>query len=654
MAGLAAESFPAAIGGVVSNMFTGNPMNQAMQGAAYGSLASALGYASYNNAMRYPIPSFGPYEQNASDAYNMAGMAVNQLSLVPGSTNWGNTFAGARQVQNLVPGLNGSQSLQAAAQFQQGGTINRALMFGMQFRPGGNIQTAGADMQQLYQRLFAPSGGNPGGRDVKQAASLAAQAFQGGNAQGDAWLQAVGIDPGSAAGQAFQTYTKLAAEDAASGKPPPSANDPALKGAFQDWQKAQDQAGKTFQQVVPDFANASDVLNRGATALLKAVEPLAKATNVVSGVLGHGGGAGKGGPNLLGQLLGQGGGGGFWSRLGKGILSVGVPFSGFAWNWTGKGGGSGSTGSGSGTGSGTGGSTASDPNVGPGASGAGLPSGISGPAWNYSNATGTGPQQLGGYFTQGTSSGSKSGSGSTGGTGGTGGTTALTGSGNVQQAYNYFIGKGLSDYQAAGVVGNLAQESGVNPASVGMGGGGIAGFTPESKMTDWAKAQKRDPNLLATQLDYLWSAMQGAMPAINASTDAASAAAAFMNNYEHPADWAANLPARQRYAANVLKSKGANYARGSMMIDRTQLALLHAGERVIPAAENFSSTGRYQRLTSDGGSSGGPTVVHLNFKAGSVVLQVPPGATPTDMTKVANQFVAALNDPKVLANARSM
>lgn len=43
---------------------------------------------------------------------------------------------------------------------------------------------------------------------------------------------------------------------------------------------------------------------------------------------------------------------------------------------------------------------------------------------------------------------------------------ALVGSGNIEKIYNYMIGKGLTDYQAAGVVGNIAIESHGDPTLV--------------------------------------------------------------------------------------------------------------------------------------------------------------------------------------------
>ena len=44
--------------------------------------------------------------------------------------------------------------------------------------------------------------------------------------------------------------------------------------------------------------------------------------------------------------------------------------------------------------------------------------------------------------------------------------------GNDQASFDYFVGKGLTPFQAAGIVGNLDQESGVNPTAVQSGGPG--------------------------------------------------------------------------------------------------------------------------------------------------------------------------------------
>ncbi len=47
-----------------------------------------------------------------------------------------------------------------------------------------------------------------------------------------------------------------------------------------------------------------------------------------------------------------------------------------------------------------------------------------------------------------------------------GSSDTLVGSGNQEKIYNYFIGKGLTDYQAAGIVGNIAIESHGDPTLI--------------------------------------------------------------------------------------------------------------------------------------------------------------------------------------------
>jgi hypothetical protein len=274
--------------------------------------------------------------------------------------------------------------------------------------------------------------------------------------------------------------------------------------------------------------------------------------------------------------------------------------------------------------------------------------------WNYKSA-GVGASDVSGMFastsTTQTSDGSGSGSGGSGGTG-SGTPTNLSGSGNVQQAYNFFIGKGLKDFQSAGIVGNLAQESGVSPTSKSPGAFGVAQWTPPDALYAWAKAQNRDASSLATQLDFLWSQISpggseaGTLPAVQSSTDAASAAQAFEQKYER-----AGIPAmanRIKYANNILASKGQGYARGTQLIARNQLALLHRGEAVVSAADNYSSN-PYNK----GGSVGGSSAVHLNFKAGSIQLVVPANSTQQDMDALAKQFVAAISKPQNLASVRS-
>lgn len=92
------------------------------------------------------------------------------------------------------------------------------------------------------------------------------------------------------------------------------------------------------------------------------------------------------------------------------------------------------------------------------------------------------------------------------------------------------------------------------------------------------------------------------------------------------------------------------YARGSQRIDRTQLALLHAGEAVVPAQDNYSSA-PYNRGGQMGG--GGSVLVHLDFRPGSIVLQVPATSNQTDMEQMAQKFVQAISKPQLLDAVRN-
>jgi hypothetical protein len=277
-------------------------------------------------------------------------------------------------------------------------------------------------------------------------------------------------------------------------------------------------------------------------------------------------------------------------------------------------------------------------------------SATTGGGWNYQGG-GIGPGSVSGMFAGGTSgaSGAGGGGGGSGGTGASGGATKLTGSSNAQKVYNFLIGKGLKDYQAAAVVGNFAQESNVNPSTPG---GGIAQWIGSrwTNLVALAKQENKPPTDLGVQLDYLWNELTGSeagsLAALKASTDVISATQAFESNFERAGD--PQMQNRIKYAQNALKSKGSSYARGSQLIARTQLATLHRGESVITAADSYSAN-PYNK----NGAVGSSTTVALNFGAGSVVLQVPPNSSAQDMENMANQFVAAISKPQVLAAVRS-
>jgi hypothetical protein len=107
----------------------------------------------------------------------------------------------------------------------------------------------------------------------------------------------------------------------------------------------------------------------------------------------------------------------------------------------------------------------------------------------------------------------------------------LVGTNNQQKAFNFFASNGYSKEQAAGIVGNMIHESGVEPARkqgtppgsvthpsavVGYSGGwGIVQWTPAGKMITPSKQQGADDNKiesLAFQLSFLKQQLDGEGP----------------------------------------------------------------------------------------------------------------------------------------------
>ncbi|HEY1085876.1 MAG TPA: phage tail tip lysozyme [Candidatus Saccharimonadales bacterium] len=110
----------------------------------------------------------------------------------------------------------------------------------------------------------------------------------------------------------------------------------------------------------------------------------------------------------------------------------------------------------------------------------------------------------------------------------------LIGKDNQEKVFNFFIGKGLSDVQTAGIMGNMAVESGFDPENVQNGtsdakqygertkdpgpltaGWGLIQWTPGSKVIKAAKdAGVGDQPIheLATQLEIVWGHLQNKPP----------------------------------------------------------------------------------------------------------------------------------------------
>lgn len=144
---------------------------------------------------------------------------------------------------------------------------------------------------------------------------------------------------------------------------------------------------------------------------------------------------------------------------------------------------------------------------------------------------------------------------------------------NPKTAFNYFVAKGLSEIQAAGVVGNLMQESSVNPTAVQPSGPGrgiaqwsVGGrFNTGSKsLTAYAAARGLSKWALTTQLDFVWYELATVggygLPDLRAATTITTAVTVFQNKYEICGTCAQGK--RVEYANQVLAEFGSSSGTG--------------------------------------------------------------------------------------------
>lgn len=129
----------------------------------------------------------------------------------------------------------------------------------------------------------------------------------------------------------------------------------------------------------------------------------------------------------------------------------------------------------------------------------------------------------------------------------TGPTLKINPSANKTFAFNYLQQKGLAPHQAAGIVGNFAQESNVNPSitnSIGAFGAGQWLGARKKALFDFAKRNGQDPANLQTQLDFtmyeLNTTEKGAFNALKNTKTSAEAAKVIRKKYERPGEHEAN------------------------------------------------------------------------------------------------------------------
>ena len=113
--------------------------------------------------------------------------------------------------------------------------------------------------------------------------------------------------------------------------------------------------------------------------------------------------------------------------------------------------------------------------------------------------------------------------------------------GDKKKALEFFQSKGLNAFQAAGIVGNLIHESGLNTTIKGDGGKafGIAQWHPDRQkgLKELAKLKGTDISDFDTQLEYVWQELNStekkALDKLLNSKNTQEATMAFMS-YERP------------------------------------------------------------------------------------------------------------------------
>jgi hypothetical protein len=122
---------------------------------------------------------------------------------------------------------------------------------------------------------------------------------------------------------------------------------------------------------------------------------------------------------------------------------------------------------------------------------------------------------------------------------------------NVTAIVTFLLAHGYSDNAAAGIAGNMYQESKGNPESEGMGGGGLIGFTPlpDGYVTGNPAAD------LQTQLEAVLTYNQqwaSYLPALNDAASPADAAYIYVTDFER-----AGIPAASTREASAEDVAGA-------------------------------------------------------------------------------------------------
>jgi len=134
-------------------------------------------------------------------------------------------------------------------------------------------------------------------------------------------------------------------------------------------------------------------------------------------------------------------------------------------------------------------------------------------------------------------------------------TTSLSGNETIaKRMVNYFVKKGFSPQQAAGIAGNLYQESSFNPTIVGDNG--TAFGLAQWRGSRLSELQKTIPNwkTIDGQLDFIWKELNSTekrtLGFLKTTRTPEEAAVIFSKHYERPG--VPHNEKRMGYAKNIL------------------------------------------------------------------------------------------------------
>jgi hypothetical protein len=139
---------------------------------------------------------------------------------------------------------------------------------------------------------------------------------------------------------------------------------------------------------------------------------------------------------------------------------------------------------------------------------------------------------------------------------------------NERAAYEFFVAKGLTHIQSAGIIGNLIQESNVLPGAVQPGGPGrgIAQWSVGGRwnadhgdnLASYVATHGGSMQSLTTQLDFIWYELETyagyGLAKLRAATNITSATVVFQQDFEGCGQCLQST--RIRYAEQVLSAYG--------------------------------------------------------------------------------------------------